>query len=145
MAQGPVPTVDDFRTSVTKPDCFAAIDDSIIAKMLSRKTDYLVAAFGDRATAPILSWDGSCEDAVIAFTARTLMGYRGYKKDAAGDSEFVALDVKADAFRNGIKDKTEHPTFEDSTPGLRPDTPLVGSSPTADYWARSRRGCGSCR
>lgn len=141
MANAPVPTAAEFRDSCTKPEAFASVDSSVIDIVLARKVDYLAAAFGDRATLPILEWDGSCVDAVFAFTARALMVFRGYKKSPEGDSEFVTLDVEAKKFRDGIKAKTEHPTFTDSTQGNRPDSPRINSERTSDAWTRRKRPC----
>lgn len=145
MANGPIPTAAQFRASCTKPEAFASVDSSVIDIVLARKVDYLAAAFGDRATLPILEWDGSCVDAVFSFTARALMGFRGYKKSPEGDSEFVTLDVEAKKFRDGIKAKTEHPTFTDSK-ASRPDRPLISSAATSDAWQRgSSQRCRTCR
>ena len=145
MAQGPVPSYAEFLGGVTKPECFTGpnpssptIPQAIVESVLEDCTDEVVSAFGDRATPPILTWDGACKRAVICLSARVLMGHRGYKKDPGGDSEFVALAKRADEWLELVAAKRRHPTFTDSTVGLRPDTPRISSSLTADAWARPR-------
>ncbi len=144
MAQGPVPTDAAFLAGVSKPECFSGIAQATRENVLSDCADEVVSAFGDRATAPILTWDGACVRAVITLAARVLMAHRGYKKDPAGDSEFVALAARTDEWLELVAAKRRHPTFTDSTTGYRPDTPRVSGAQSADAWTRRAR-CGPCR
>lgn len=140
-ANGPVPTVEAFRASCTKPEAFSSVSDPTIAIVLAQETDILAAAFGDRAKLPITEWDGACDAAVFAFAGRRLMAYRGYRPSPEGDKEFVALAERAERFREGVKGKTEHPRFTDSTTGNRPDSPRILGAQQAAAWANRRRTC----
>lgn len=144
MASGPVPTRAAFLLACPYPEAFNGIQAASVSEVLSRMTDRLVSAFGDRAIPPILSWDSSCDDAVCALTARRLMAYQGYSHDESADKEIRALAEEAEAFRKGIMDKTEHPVFVDSHSGAVPDAPRVLSSATSDAWVTSRRPRGRC-
>ena len=141
MAQGPVPSYAEFLAAVAKPDAFDSIAQATVEGVLSLVTDEVVTAFGDRATPPILSWDGSCVLAVVKKAARVLMGHRGFKRQQGSDDEYIALAKEADDWLELVAQKRRHPTFTDSTNGLRPETPLITGERTADAWAKSRRAC----
>jgi hypothetical protein len=149
MAMGPVPSVDLFRGTVTKPECFEDISDDTIRNVLTQCTDHAVSAFGDRATPPIIEWgadgnsDTSCDGHIIALAARRLIGYRGYKHDSIADSEYINLGQRADDWLELVATKRRHPTFKDSTQGLRPDTPRISFARTSDAWTKRRDRC--CR
>lgn len=137
MADGPVPSVELFRASVTKPSAFESIADSIVANVLEQQTDIAASAFGDRAILPILTWSSACDSAVIAMTARVLMGYRGYKRDGAGDAEYVGLALRAEEWLEMVAQKRRHPSFTDSRgSAARPDAPRITSSRRSDDWTR---------
>jgi hypothetical protein len=148
MAMGPVPSVATFLATVTKPSCFSGLEggDATILAVLGQCTDTLVSALGDRATPPILEWgadgysDNSCVVHIIALAARQLIGYRGYKKDSAADSEYIELAKRADDWLELVATKRRHPTFKDSTQGYRPDTPRISYATRSDAWTfRDRR------
>jgi hypothetical protein len=144
MANGPVPTYAAYMAGCPFPEAFSGIAQSTVELVLARKTDLLVSALGDRAKAPIISWDGACDDCVCALAARTLMGYRGYDSSAGNDAEIVKLAEEAEKFRQSIIGKTEHPVFVDSHLGYVPDAPRISSSATSDAWVTARRRASRC-
>lgn len=144
MATGPAPTYAQFLARCTFPEAFSGIAQADVEAVLQDAADYLAAAFGDRAVLPILEWDGSCLRAAVRLAGRDLMGYRGYDSGAGSDKEIVALAEKAETFRDGIKDKTEHPYFVDSHSGPVPDAPRVMSSRRSDDWITRRGSGGRC-
>jgi len=132
------PTAVRFRAMCPKPEAFASIDDATIDLFAEQHADELMSALGDRATLPILQWDAGCDGAVRALMARSLMGNRGYNRQAGADEEIVKLAERADAFlarcrpsgdENG---KTENPRFVDSHSNIPLDAPSVQSNERSD-------------
>lgn len=146
MANAPVPTYAAFLAVVTKADssAFATISQANVEAQLALSADEVASYFGDRATLPIVTWDGACQRAVIALAARALMGHRGYQRGATGDAEFAALAEWARDWLDKVRRKEAHPVFADSTSGKRPETPIVLSHRSADQWAWSRWKTGRC-
>jgi hypothetical protein len=129
-----------------KPAAFAEIPDATIDLFAEQHADELAAALGDRATLPILQWDGACDGNVRALMARSLMGHRGYNRQAGTDEEIGKLADRADAFldrcrpgKAGADGKRENPRFIDSAQNAPRDAIRVTSSRRSDDWARPRR------
>ncbi len=137
------PTAAQFRASCPKPEAFESIDDAAIDLACDRWSDTLQSALGDRATLPILQWDGACHGAVLARVARSIMGNRGYNRQAGADDEIGAMADEAEAFfdrcrpgKGGADGKRENPRFVDSKENRPQDAVIVSSSARSDDWAR---------
>lgn len=139
-----------FRSACSKPEAFEDISDDTVDLVCSQESDRVASALGDRATLPILQWDGALDGAAIARSARRLMAYRGYKKDAGADNEITGLARDADEFlarcRPGSQapGKSENPMFVDSASNFPRDAVRVLSQSTSTgalYRRNGRRCC----
>ncbi len=141
MANGPVPSKAEFLLRCAKPDAFIAVSDDAINTALEDETDVAASYYGDRATLPLLTVDGAFTKAVCKLAARTLMGSRGYKKDAGADGEFIAQAKDAEAWLVLVSEKKVHPTFTDSSSDVE-DAPLLKTSAKSDTWIKKVGVCG---
>lgn len=113
-------TAERFLSACSKPDAFSGIATDTITLVCSQESDRVASALGDRATLPILQWDGALDGAAFARSARRLMTYRGYRKDAGADNEIVGMAKDADDFLARLRPgtsapgKSENPMFVDS-------------------------------
>ena len=157
------PTSATFLAACTKPEAFTGnpsgvpavpgIPPATIDQVLRRRADQVAAMiFGDYATLPIIQWDEGVEAAVCALAARTLMGFRGYNRQAGADEEIVKLAEEAQVFVDGAAagagGKRYHPLFVDSRSNVPQDSVRVTSYATAQDGLLHRRydGCNrGCR
>jgi hypothetical protein len=141
-----------FLAACSKPDAFTpGIATDTITLVCSQESDRVASALGDRATLPLLQWDGALEGAAIARAGRRLMAYRGYNKTAGADNEIVAMAKDADDYLSRLRPgtaapgKSENPLFVDSASNEPRDAIKVISSQTSDGWTRrgacARRCC----
>lgn len=145
MALYPVPpTVARFRAGCVKPEAFQGMGDDVIALALEHAAAEVQSALSNRATLPILEWDAACDGAARAIATRSLIGHRGYNRQAGADTEYVALAERADKYLERIINNEVSPLYVDSGGNEPLNAPRILSSDTSDAWVTRRRH-GQCR
>lgn len=141
------PTSTGFLAQCAKPEAFignasaAGIATSTIDQVLRQEADRAVAiAVQDTYTPPIVQIDEGFVGAVYATSARLLMSYRGYNRQAGADEEIVEAAKRADAYFDLCQQKKARPMLVDSKQNETRDNIRVSSHVRADWWAQSRDG-----
>lgn len=125
---------------------FAEVDPVTIDRWVAWASATIQSAMGDRIVPPLLQMDECLEGHAVMLAWRPIMTARGYKKDQGRDSEVGELAKQADAFCQRLRDKSENPTFVDSSPtgiGTR-DSIAIVSGTRVEYWRRNG-ACGGCQ
>jgi hypothetical protein len=134
-----------LRASCPKPETIPLESakpgtDAALALILFRVIGQVTSALGDRATPPLLAWDGMLDGTALTLAYVKWMNLRGRNRDAGADS---SLDAEADEARAYLArlrpssdgmGKSENPRFVDSGGNAPRDAPYVGSSTRADDW-----------
>lgn len=142
-----------LRGSAPKPEMYpaGAGTDATLAQLLADAVDEIGSALGQRATLPLLRWDGALDGKCRDLAAVRWLRLRGYKADAGGDKVIeriwqAAIDYLARLAPAGDADgKTENPRYEDSGGNVPQDRARFGRGARSDSWVdkqrRARYGC----
>ena len=119
--------------------------DASLALKISEIVDDIGSALGDRATPPLVQWDGALDGKCRAIAYRDWMNERGRNRQAGADDSIDAVADQARAYlqrlRPGLPDgKSENPFFVDSGGNAPRDAPGIKSSRDADDFIGLRSG-----
>ncbi|HSM91884.1 MAG TPA: hypothetical protein VLT47_03295 [Anaeromyxobacteraceae bacterium] len=137
------PTSTGFLAQCAKPEAFIGnaqtpgIATSTIDQVLRQEADRAVAvAVQDTYTPPIVQMDEGFVGAVYATTARLLMSFRGYNRQAGADEEIAEAGKRADDYFALCQQKKARPLLVDSAQLVPRDSVRISSQKTSDAWAR---------
>jgi hypothetical protein len=136
-----------LRASAPKPEAITAgaSTDATLAVLLFKWVGRVGSALGQRATLPILQWDGALDGACIDLAARDYYNKRGRERGKGADTSIDAVADDALAYlarlapAGDADGKTENPQYVDSGDNEPLDRARFNYSTRSDGWIGKHR------
>jgi hypothetical protein len=134
-----------LRASAPKPEAIAAGDNATLAILLFKWVGRIGSALGQRATLPLLQWDGALDGACIDLATRDYYNKRGRERGKGADTSIDAVADDALAYlarlapAGDAKGKTENPQYVDSGGNEPLDRARFNRARRSDDWIAKHR------